>query len=169
MNRATKRIRITAVLLTIFSMLLLIGVMAGVDRRRGSGASTGGPGVRIGEATPEEAARNEIWTLFNSDCIPAGRDASAFDTNLCRALHPTTGDEARLESLLALREMSAVSFDPNDAGRIVGILRDGPADIRIGLIRGMIADSRLGIRVADLTADFDRMRQFLWGEEVPLE
>jgi len=170
MDRFTRHARAATLALSLLAAVLLATVMLiwhvgrpDADLADGDIAEARGPN------TPEENARNRIWTLFNSDCDSSGYDAASFETTLCRALHPGTGDETRLESLLALREMNAVRFDLDDAGRLVGILRDGPADIRIGLIRGMTADSGLGIRLSELTADFDRLRQFLWGEEVTLE
>lgn len=170
MSRFRSRDRIASLVLCLLAALVFIALyfISGAGRRTSDGiGQDGAPGERD-EATPEERRRNLLWGIFNSDCEPGVRP-DAFELALCRTLHPATGDEVRLQSLLQLQAMGAVRFDHDDAGRLVGILRDGSADTKIGLMRGMAADSEFGMRIADLTCDYDRMRLFLWGEEVPLE
>ncbi|MEA3249238.1 MAG: hypothetical protein U9Q03_02685 [Patescibacteria group bacterium] len=171
MSRSPKRDRIASLVMCAFMALLCIAIFFATRNNRTAQTPIDPRDLQIAqdETTPEEQARNRLWTLFNSDCSTDDDRTPAFDANLCRTLHPATSDEIRLESLLALLEMNAVSFDRDDAGRLIGILRDGSADTRIGLIRGMNADSELGIRIASLTVDHERMRLFLWGEEIELE
>ncbi len=169
MRRFTRRTWIVSALLALLAAATFALLISTTYRERHSAPTDTATDAGLPEATPEIQARNRVWILFNNDCFMPGFSAPSFDANLCRALHPATGDESRLEALLALREMGAVRFVPADAGRLVVILRDGAADTRIGLMRGMRADSELGIRLVGLICDRDRMRLFIWGEEIPLE
>jgi hypothetical protein len=170
MNRFRNRNRIASLVLCLIATLVFITLYVISEPGRRTSDGTGADdGTENRNASPETEARNRVWTLFNNDCLMPEFPAASFEASLCCTLHPETGDEMRLRALLELRSMGGVRFETEDAGRLVGILRDGGADTRIGLMRGMTADSELGMRIADLTCDYERMRLFLWGEEIPLE
>jgi hypothetical protein len=119
--------------------------------------------------TPDAMERNRIWSVMNRDCCDGPDETPDFTRMVCVALRPASDNEARRYALLALMDCGAVAFRPDELNRLVTLFRDAPIDTRINVLRGLAADSEYGISVAGLTADPTRLRQFLIGEQIPLE
>jgi len=127
------------------------------------------------EAAPEEPAdpakesRNLVWTLMNSNCASDTLPWQLVDFALCRTMHPDYSEGSRRRHMEMLRNEGAVNFEDAELDRLVRVLSHESADIKIGLMRGLAADSEGGIRIQTIMVDQERLRLFLWGEPIPLE
>ncbi len=161
---------LAVMLLTTIMITATPSCLAGLVSGRGSEPTT----PTDVERTPEQISRNAVWTLFNNRCVlpddaPERNLLTNYDAHICWVLTPFVTDEIRIDALERLKESGAIRYNADELPGLATALRDGSTDTKIGLMCRLAADSEGGIRIQSIIVDHERMRQFLWGEQIALE